>query len=250
MPTFTLKFKDNTIAEYPFEKGKSMTIGRKEDNDLTIENLAVSGHHAKVDTVGDGILLTDLQSKNGSFVNDQMITTHWLKHGDIITIGKHTLVFSDEAGAASPADASDMDKTMVMDTENYRNMVAKSDANDATRVLDQAPAAMLSYLSGGEGDVELTKKLIKIGKEASSDIVASGLLVGSTAATISRRPNGYFLSYVGGIAKPKVNDAAVKESVKLKEFDIIEIGSIKLQFVQEITSRAGRHGLSSMLLLL
>ena len=231
MPTFTLKFKHNTIAEYPFEKGKSMTIGRKEDNDLTIENLAVSGHHAKIDTVGDGILLTDLQSKNGSFVNDQMVTTHWLKDGDIITIGKHTLVFTDETGAGDSAGASDMDKTMVMDTENYRNMVAQSDANDATRVLDQAPAALLSYLSGGEGDMELTKKLIKIGKDPSSDIVAGGLLIGSTAATISRRPNGYFLSYVGGMAKPKVNDVVVKESVKLKEFDIVEIGSIKLQFV-------------------
>lgn len=231
MPTFTLKFKDNTIAEYPYEKGQSMTIGRRDDNDVTIENLAVSGHHAKVDTVGDGILLTDLQSKNGSFVNDQQVTSHWLKHGDVITIGKHTLVFEDEEGASAAEDASDMDKTMVMDTEKYRDMLSKSGMQDTTRVLDQAPAAMLTFLAGGEGDIELTKKLVKIGKDASSDIVASGLLVSATAATISRRPNGYFLSYVGGIAKPKVNDAVIKESVKLKEFDIIEIGSVKIQFV-------------------
>ena len=232
MPTIILKFKENTIAEYSIDKGQSMTIGRRDDNQITIENLAVSGHHAKIDSVGDGYLLTDLQSKNGSFVNNQSVTSHWLKHGDLITIGKHTLVFSNEAEAGQADAAKDsMDRTMVMDTEQYRSLLAKSGAHEATRVIEETPPAVLSYLSGGEGEVELTKKLIKIGKDSASDIVVSGLMVGHTAATISKRPNGYFLSYVGGMAKPKVNETAIKESVKLKEFDTIEIGSVKLQFV-------------------
>ena len=232
MPTITLKFKENVIAEYPLEKGQALTIGRRDDNDITIENLAVSGHHAKIDSVGDGYLLIDLQSKNGSFVNDQNVTSHWLKHKDAITIGKHTLVFGHEEEAAKADAAPDsMDQTMVMDTEQYRSLLSKSRAHEATRVLEEAPAAILSYLSGGEGEVELTKKLIKIGKDSASDVVVSGLLVGQTAATISKRPNGYFLSYVGGMAKPKVNETAVKESVKLNEFDTIELGSVKLQFV-------------------
>jgi len=56
-------------------------------------------------------------------------------------------------------------------------------------------------------------------------------MIGKTAATISKRPKGYYLSYVGGVAKPKVNDVAVKESVLLNEFDIIELGSVKMQFI-------------------
>ena len=91
MPTLTLTFKENTIAEYRIEKGQSLTIGRKASNDIPIENLAVSGHHAKIDAVGDGFLLTDLKSKNGSFVNKMLVSSHWLKHDDAITIGKHTL---------------------------------------------------------------------------------------------------------------------------------------------------------------
>ena len=233
MPTLTLKFKANTIAEHTIEKGQSLTIGRRDDNNISIENLAVSGHHAKIDSVGDGFLLTDLQSKNGSFVNDQKITSHWLKHGDAVTVGKHTLIFHDEVGsaAASGEPKATMDQTMVMDTEQYRDMVSKSTPQDATRATNEIPDAILSYLAGGEGEIELSRKLIKIGKDSTSDIVTSGLLVGQTAATISRRPNGYFLSYVGGISKPKLNDIAVKESVKLNEFDTIEIGSVKLQFV-------------------
>ncbi|MFP4390668.1 MAG: FHA domain-containing protein, partial [Desulfococcaceae bacterium] len=93
------------------------------------------------------------------------------------------------------------------------------------------PLGVLSFLAGGEGEVELAKKLTKIGKNASSDIVVSGLTMGQTAATISKRPNGYYLSYVGGMAKPRVNGETVKDSVILKQFDTIELGSLKMQFI-------------------
>ena len=55
--------------------------------------MAVSGHHAKIDSVGDGFVFIDLQSKNGSFVNEQFTNSHWLVDGDIINIGEHSLVF-------------------------------------------------------------------------------------------------------------------------------------------------------------
>jgi len=88
----------------------------------------------------------------------------------------------------------------------------------------------LTYLTGGDGDVVLAKKMMKIGKASDSDIVVSGLLTGKNAATISLRPNGYFFSYVGGISKPRVNEDVVSGSIKLKEYDIIQIGSAKMQF--------------------
>ena len=228
MPTLTLKFKDNKLGEYPIESGKSLTIGRKESNDISIENLAVSGHHAKVDAVGEEYLLTDLKSKNGSFVNKELVTTHWLKHGDKIIIGKHCLVFEYGEGEKRPAAAAaggNMDQTMVMDTDKYKDMLSKAAPAAKKQV---AATGVLSYLAGGEG--ELTKKLIKIGKAASCDIVIGGLMMGKTAATISKRPNGYSLAFVEGMTKPKVNGETVKDSVMLKEFDNIEFGSVKMQF--------------------
>ena len=234
MPTLTLKFKDNTLGEYPLDKGKSLTIGRKDSNDIPIENLAVSGHHAKIDSVGDGYLLTDLQSKNGSFVNKQLVTSHWLKNGDTVVIGKHTLVFSYAEGEASPDAAGGMDQTMVMDTDKYREMLDQaakaSSADGGGEAAQKKKVGVLSFLAGGEGEIELKKKLTKIGKSGSNDIVVGGLMMGQTAATISQRPNGYSLSYVEGMTKPKVNGQAIKESVMLKEFDNIEVGSVKVQF--------------------
>lgn len=276
MPILTLKFKNNTIADYRLLKGKSLTIGRRSSNDVVIENLAVSGHHAKIDSVGDGFVLTDLQSKNGCFVNEQLVTSHWLKHGDVVNIGKHTLSFAYQQGETRPPESSGkMDQTMVMDTSLHREMLAKSVSEEPQPEVNSAPEepqpqttsvpeepqpqamsvpkepqpqaksvseepqpepkqpearAFLTYLSGGHGEVDLAKKLIKIGKNSGCDIVVSGLGIGKTAATISRRPDGYYLSYVGGLSKLRVNGEVIKESIKLKEFDVVELGSAKMQF--------------------
>ena len=232
MPTITLRFKNNVIETHDIDPGQSLTIGRLEDNDIVIENLAVSGHHAKIDTVGEGFLLTDLQSKNGCFVNEKLVASHWLSHGDTISIGKHILQFAFKEGEPRPSVPvpDQRDQTMVMDTGHYRDMLSKS--SDGQRLASEAdkPVGVLSYLAGGEGEFELVRKLIKIGKDSNSDIHVSGLTIGHTSATISKRPNGYVLSYVAGLSKPKVNGKTVKQSVALKEFDVIEIGALKLQF--------------------
>ena len=232
MPMLTLKFKKNTIADYPLQKGKSVTIGRRTDNDIVVENLAVSGHHAKIDSIGDGFVLIDLQSKNGCFVNEQLVTSHWLKNGDVVNIGKHTLVFSYNDNEIRPEEADGpVDQTIVMDADLFRNIVSEPPSVKPPAAAEKSPpVGVLSYLSGGDGEVILTKKLTKIGKDPSADIVVSGLGVGQTAATLSMRPNGFHLSHVSGLFKAKVNGEAVKDTVQLKEFDIIDLGSTKLQF--------------------
>jgi pSer/pThr/pTyr-binding forkhead associated (FHA) protein len=232
MPNLTLKFKKNKISDYPVIKGRSITIGRRSNNDIVIENLAVSGHHAKIDAIGEGFVLTDLQSKNGCYVNEQLVTSHWLKHGDVINIGKHTLVFAYDKGEDRPEDAGlQVDQTIVMDANLFRDAAEKTSTPPPPPPVEKRPVVgVLSYLSGGEGEVTLVKKLTKIGKDTSSDIVVNGLGIGQTAATISIRPNGFYLSHVGGLFKAKVNGEAVKDSILLKEFDVIEIGSTKLQF--------------------
>ncbi len=235
MPTITLKFKENIIKEVRLAKDESLTIGRRDTNDIVIENLAVSGSHAKIDSLEDGFLITDLQSKNGTFVNDQLITSHYLNHGDVITIGKHVLLFTYGEDEKRPKKTPPtMDQTMIMDTDKQREMLASTASDNLPPGMHSAgPIGVLSFLEGGEGEVVLTKKLTKIGKSPDSDIVVTGLLVGKSAATISQRPKGYYISYVGGIAKPKVNDQSIKNSVKLEEFDMIQIGSAKMQFIHK-----------------
>jgi predicted component of type VI protein secretion system len=230
MPILTLRFQDKPLGEFSLEPQKSLSIGRMAGNDVVIDNLAVSGHHAKIDMVGVDYILTDLQSKNGCFVNEDMVTSHKLRHGDVITIGKHKLAFTYKDDEERPQKSGEeLYQTMVMDTSQHRKMMEKS----KQQKIDAEPpqAAALSLLSGGQGEVALSKKLFKIGKSPKNDFKIDGLWVGQTAATISQRPDGYYLSYVEGIRKPKVNGQAVKTTVRLKEFDIIELSRVKMQLV-------------------
>ena len=92
MAKLVLKFKDVEIRTYPFTK-PSMSIGRNEDNNIVVSNMAVSGYHAKIDLVGNNFFLTDLQSMNGTYINDRKIVSTKLGNKDKITIGKHLLEF-------------------------------------------------------------------------------------------------------------------------------------------------------------
>jgi pSer/pThr/pTyr-binding forkhead associated (FHA) protein len=259
MPTLTLKLKNQILGDHPLQEGVSLTIGRRNKNNLIIQDQAVSGHHAKIDSVGDRFVLIDLQSKNGSFVNEQLISSHWLKHGDIINIGEHSLVFDYSERENSPCeDPEELDKTIVLDTSQYRNSMRKSNPTKSInnvagfwdkrqhRALNEeiktklplSPTKVkkelvgrLIYLAGGQGEVNLANKFTTIGKHPTSDIVVKGLLMGQTAVTISKLPDGFHLCYVGGIRKPKVNDKAIKQSIILQHEDIIAVGATKLQFL-------------------
>jgi pSer/pThr/pTyr-binding forkhead associated (FHA) protein len=235
--------------------------------------------HAKIDSIGKEFIFTDLQSKNGSFVNGEMVATHKLQHGDLITIGKHMLEFKYKEGEEQPSKADeDLYQTMVMDTNQHREMMKKAMPSEAMKkaapvqapaqtvkkaapaqavkkaapaqaVKKAAPAqavnkakprppiptpirqAALSLVAGDQGEVVINKKLFKVGKGIQNDYHVEGLLVGQTSFTLSQRPDAYYLSYVEGIAKPKVNGEPVKTTVRLKEFDIIELGRVKMQLV-------------------
>jgi len=230
MPIVTLKFQDKSLGEFALAPGKPLAIGRRPENDVAIDNLAVSGLHAKIDGIGKEFIFSDLQSKNGSFINGQMVTTHKLQNGDVITIGKHTLEFTYKEGEERPQKTEDdLYQTMVMDTNQHREMMKKTKPKAA--VPKPVPQAALSIVAGDQGEVAITKKLFKIGKAVQNDYQVEGLWVGQTAMTISQRPDGYYLSYVEGMAKPKVNGEAIKSTIRLKEFDIIELGRVKMQLV-------------------
>ncbi|MFQ5770781.1 MAG: FHA domain-containing protein, partial [bacterium] len=136
MPTLTLKLKNKFLGEYQLQKGASLTIGRRETNDVVIEDPGVSGHHAKIDSLGDRFVLIDLQSKNGSFVNEQFINSYWLKDEDVITIGGHSLVFNyHEKERMRNNDSDEFDETLAMNTAEHRRMMIKSNPTKSINVV-------------------------------------------------------------------------------------------------------------------
>ncbi len=103
MPKILLKYNDKVVKEITLTD-VVVTIGRKEDNDLVIDNLAVSSHHARIARLNDTFVIQDTGSTNGIFLNGEKVAQHTLKYGDQIMIGKHLVAFQDDAAvAASPA---------------------------------------------------------------------------------------------------------------------------------------------------
>ena len=79
-----------------------LTIGRAPDNAVIIDNPAVSGHHARVFSESGAVILEDLNSTNGTFVNRQNTKRRVLRAGDVLQVGKHQLVFEHTQEWAAP----------------------------------------------------------------------------------------------------------------------------------------------------
>ncbi len=241
MNRLLFKFKDRTIKEFDLDRIDTLSIGRASGNDIVIDNLAVSSNHAQITKDVNRYIVKDINSKNGTFLNGRTIEQAVLKNGDIITIGKHALVFLDRGRSRQRHEQSGLktssvpedpgpDHTMFMDSEIYRRMLAESgDIPESAK----ATRAQVAFISGGTGSVELNRSLFTIGRSGQCDIVLQGFfsfLAGDPAAVISKTPEHHYINHAGGWMKPKINGKKFKGPVRLKNMDIIKIGSVTLQF--------------------
>ncbi len=208
--------------EVPLDKER-ITIGRRDDNDIRLDDGATSGHHAAVITVMNDSFLQDLNSTNGTFINGKRIQKHALRTGDVIVIGRARIEYIGDD--ISPDD--DFEKTMILKPE------ALASAGINVPKTDPAPPAasntgMLGCLQVTEGphkgkELKLGKVLNTIGQP------------GVQLVAITRRGTGYFIVHVGatgpGTKPAKVNDEPVSTQARqLKENDVLELLGVKMRF--------------------
>jgi pSer/pThr/pTyr-binding forkhead associated (FHA) protein len=85
-----LSFQGVQIQEYALDRPVlSIGRGRRDENDIVIDHMGVSGTHAQIAMEGQSVILTDLKSTNGTFVNGQRVERVELRPNDWISIGKH-----------------------------------------------------------------------------------------------------------------------------------------------------------------
>jgi pSer/pThr/pTyr-binding forkhead associated (FHA) protein len=256
MAKLYLRFEQNdqVLKEVPLTQATT-TIGRLPDNSVQIDNLAVSGHHAKISWEQDHYIVEDLGSLNGTYVNNERVGKATLKHGDQVKIGKHLVEFKHEgpvpnfavAAKTGPA-APKLEATMMLDTKQAREQLADkaAPANAASGPLGiSRPAWMaepfaaakdrigLLNILEGKTDQEkyvLTGKMTMIGKSSMASIKLKGFFAPTTAALISKRDNKYFISPSESKAKLKINGEEVVSQRELNAGDVIEFGKVKAAF--------------------
>ena len=200
---------------------ETVTIGRKADNILVIEDPVVSGHHARIVKVQAVFFLEDLMSTNGTAINGRPITRQQLRDTDVITIGQHRLVFQENttANTTAPAPFVDLDRTTVL------------------RGTDHTPdrptlTAKVLIVAGKTDRLEytLTKQVNVIGSQDGAVIRLTGWFAPKSAATIARRGHSYSISPSQGAKSLLVNGTAVCGQEDLKDGDQIEVAGVKLTF--------------------
>lgn len=89
-----VRSEGEVLGEHFFGPGR-VIVGRSPDNEIYIQSKFVSRHHAQLTNDETGCSIEDLNSTNGVFIGEERIKKYRLKHGDIVSLGIHELVYSD-----------------------------------------------------------------------------------------------------------------------------------------------------------
>jgi predicted component of type VI protein secretion system len=248
MARLYLKFDERVLREVALSSGVVM-IGRQPDNLLQIDNPAVSGHHAKVYWEGDHYVLEDIESFNGTYINNRRISKAALEDGDVVLIGKHTIVFRAQGsenvsaphrsvdrsislqGQLDKARPPQLDPTMILDTSRAKEMLAQAAAAAAAAgkpgLQIHGSAAQLSGTSSeisgrrrigtltminGKTNRQhyvLSSRLSVIGKSEMATIRLKRWFAPHIAASIQQREDSYFIVGARKNCKVKVNDTEI-----------------------------------------
>jgi len=124
MLTILLKFNDKVLKTIETDKDV-VSIGRNVNNDIQIDNLSVSKNHAKITRDKDSYRVEDLNSTNGTYLNEKMVSKAELKHKDVLTVGKHTLEILMDKLYAIDTSREQVNDTMMLTTEKHKEMLKK-----------------------------------------------------------------------------------------------------------------------------
>lgn len=246
MARLILSLDGQVLAEYNMNKER-YTIGRLPDNDVRIDNPAVSGHHSLIINILNDSFLEDLNSTNGTYVNGKLIKKHALQHGDVVTVGHHQLRFVDVQTDVDEQD--EFEKTMVITPGSAMASQAAKRAKDVAAAPaptpPPAPVAASLRPAGVAPDAQATLQVAKLqvlsGAFAGRELELNKALTtlgrpGVQVAAISRRADGFFIIHVeSGTAGdyPLVNGTAIgQQARKLNNNDVIQLAGVKMGFFE------------------
>jgi FHA domain-containing protein len=239
MPRLILKSENRVLEDYVI--GEMATIGRRSDNVIVIDDPAVSAHHACVFRDGDHDVVRDLESTNGTFVNDKRVSSQRLRNGDVVAIGSHRLLFReipDEAPASPDMSRTFMSNpadTVFLDAKKHQALLAMLKDSDSPFGDDSTggfagPTGVLRVLAGGNGEAEyrLEAETSVIGRSDTALLRLRGWFKPKVAVAIVRRSDGYVATLMGG--RTLINSQPLDGRCRLKPGDILDVSGLRLEF--------------------
>jgi len=229
MARLYLTMSNRIISKHRITPGQQVTIGRHPDNDIFIDHMSISGHHAAVRLVNERLTLTDLGSQNGTFVNDERVTESTLAHQDWITVGKYIFIVDLYESLSMEATENELNANSMSRGESDQTMVMEKDELQSGWINYN----YLFFLNGAREDYDLIEQMITIGKNKDAKIKIHGLLsffAGKPSAKIKKNQHSYVIEHIGGKLKTRVNGITINKPTRLKHQDTIKIGPLQMQY--------------------
>jgi len=215
------------VVDQCFMDDAQVTIGRAPGNRIVVDDPAIGEKHASISAVGHDYILEDLGDRAGIPVNGALVKRRILQHGDVIELGSYHLKYVDTKASSE----IDLERTMIISGLKLNVDVAPAtDSGEVTQELHvpssratktHFPKGRIKWLQGPHGGEYkvLDRVIATIGEPA------TGL------AVLTRRPHGYYVTYVEGADHPRVNGEPIgKEPRHLQHLDVVEVGEERLEF--------------------
>ncbi len=237
------------LAEFPLDR-PIVHIGRRPNNEIHIDNLAVSGEHAIIVQMGKDFYVEDVGSTNGTMVNGEVIQKHLLKHADVVELGKHQLRYiNDEMlshlGTEQLVQEAVFEKTVMVRSANPKvehvftmHSAESPVAVPATEVIPEPEPQVVPdpIIPAATASVLVAKIQVLNGVSVGRELVLNKAMTtlgkpGVQVAVINKRANGYFITHVEGKIHPLVNNQSIRaQAYALRDHDVIELAGIKMEF--------------------
>ncbi len=228
MAEIIVKFEDKVIERIVTEK-KRISIGRTNDNDIVLENRAVSRKHAIIEFNNNAAVIIDNESLNGTFVNNRKITEEVLRDEDIVTIGKYSLTYHSQSDSPE-GDLSGMDGTMVLNTKRQKKLL-ENDRVERQIVAKFGGSVLVGEENSEFAEYKLDREVTTIGSAKFVHVKAKGLFIAGIQAKIVQEHDGFSFINLGKKGKTKVNGEPVDRCV-LKNGDLVSVGKTTFKFVE------------------
>ena len=218
-PTLLVKAPQGGTRELEVSR-TPFTIGRKHDNDLCREDLAVSAHHARIVQVQQVLFLEDLTSTNGTFVNEQKIDRRQLRDADSIRLGTHRLIFRE----AHPitAETAGTGEILITDDNGREREKHKVPYGATLKVVDGEAVKAGARLAAWDPH---TRPMI--GRAVQQECRDRS----QTAAVINRRGEGYVVSQTESGKRILVNGRHIQGEHALRNGDVVEVAGLTMRFL-------------------
>lgn len=232
----TLVLSGRTLERFEFNEFARLRVGRSEDCEVRIDNLGVSRHHCELVQQDGYVVLRDLQSNNGTFVNGNKVEVHNLNTGDVITLGKYSLEYQGPAppaeGGLLMSEGGEPDGALTVQVDPAA--LARMAGGKATRVRGY-------FMMDGDGrPLILEKPVFTIGKSADADLRLEGWFCPRVVAVVIRDDTGFRVLDVTDKGVDVRVNGVQRRDVRLTDQDELVVRGRRLKFLRGAPNAADR----------